>query len=418
MLLFAWRNLLTRPVRTLLALIGLSIPILGVIGLFSLSGGLRQLVGDTLSRIQGVVLLREGALSPVFSDLRVDLESKIRAIPGVRVVTPELWKIAPSVEGRTAAGQVARSMASSLLGANRNQSGSQFQGLLDQPVIVGQDPAREGIKSEVFRNALMKAPQGGRYLQASDRGKNHVVISQKIARDNPNPETNLPRKVGDSLDIGGQQFTIVGIYETGSLFLDVVIIMDIDTARRLLQVGPETVSSFYVEGFDPADNDDLTVRIEQAIDGIDARSTNEITANFGRMMNHLDMFLLATVLLALVVGVVGIINTMLMSTTERFAEFGVLRTNGWSRANVLALVSAESAYLGLLSGLLGFALASLFVLVANLFLTSTGLSLSITAENALRALLLAIAMGMLGGLYPAWKASRMAPMAAIRLGAH
>jgi putative ABC transport system permease protein len=119
----------------------------------------------------------------------------------------------------------------------------------------------------------------------------------------------------------------------------------------------------------------------------------------------------------LLVGVVGIVNTMLMSTTERFAEFGVLRTNGWSRRDVLGLVTAESAYLGLLAGVVGFALAWLFTVVANQFLTSTGLSLSITAGNAARGLLLAVVMGMIGGLYPAWKASRMVPMAAIRLGA-
>ena len=57
----------------------------------------------------------------------------------------------------------------------------------------------------------------------------------------------------------------------------------------------------------------------------------EFAANFGTVMGQLDTFLLMTVSLALIVGVVGIINTMLMSTTERFVEFGVLRTNGWSR---------------------------------------------------------------------------------------
>ena len=64
---------------------------------------------------------------------------------------------------------------------------------------------------------------------------------------------------------------------------------------------------------------------------------SEFAANFGTVMGQLDTFLLMTVSLALLVGVVGIINTMLMSTTERFVEFGVLRTNGWSRANVLSL---------------------------------------------------------------------------------
>src|SRR4051812_49908486 len=87
---FAWRNLLTLPLRTALALVGLSIPILGVLGLFSLSGGLRNLVGDTLSQIQGLMILRENAPTPVFSDLPASLEKTLRAIPGVRNVAPEV----------------------------------------------------------------------------------------------------------------------------------------------------------------------------------------------------------------------------------------------------------------------------------------------------------------------------------------
>ncbi len=416
---FAWRNLLTRPVRTLLALIGLSIPILGVIGLFSLSNGLRDLVGDTLSRIQGIIIVREGAFSPVFSDLKADLEDRIRAIPGVRLVTPELWKLAPSVEGRSPIGQVARTMAGGLLNKNKKDGGSQIQGLLDQPVIVGQDSTkRAGIKSEIFIKALLKGSEGGRYLNPGDIGERRIVISRKVAKDNPHADTGLPRKVGDSLDIGGKDFEIVGLYDTGSMFLDVVIIMDIHAARELLQVGEDTVSTFYVEGTDPSANDELTLAIERELPGMDARSPNEISSNFGTLMNQLDLFLLATVMLALIVGVVGIINTMLMSTTERFAEFGVLRTNGWSRRDVLTLVSAESAYLGFLAGLVGYLLALTFTLIANQFLTSTGLSLTITPENALRGLALSVAMGMLGGIYPAWKASRMVPMAAIRLGSH
>src|SRR5947199_8587262 len=84
--IFAWRNLLTRPVRTVLALIGLSIPILGVMGLFSLSGGLRNMVGDTLSKVEGVMVLRENAPSPVFSQLKAEIVGDLRKVPGVRVV--------------------------------------------------------------------------------------------------------------------------------------------------------------------------------------------------------------------------------------------------------------------------------------------------------------------------------------------
>jgi putative ABC transport system permease protein len=134
-------------------------------------------------------------------------------------------------------------------------------------------------------------------------------------------------------------------------------------------------------------------------------------------MGQVDTFLLMTVSLALTVGIVGIINTMLMSTTERFTEFGVLRTNGWSQTNILTLVTLESAYLGLLAGLVGCALAWVATLVINQFITG-GIHLGITPSLLALGLGLSVVMGTLGGLYPAWRAARLLPMEAIRLGSH
>ena len=74
---FALRNLRTRPVRTALALIGLSVPILGVLGLFSVSQGLRNMVGNTLSQVEGVMIVRENTPSPALSKLPASLEAKI-----------------------------------------------------------------------------------------------------------------------------------------------------------------------------------------------------------------------------------------------------------------------------------------------------------------------------------------------------
>src|ERR1017187_3500522 len=97
---FAWRNLLTRPLRTILALVGLSIPILGMLGLLCLSNGLSDLVGTTLSRIEGLIILREDVPSPVFSHLPSNLADELRRLPGVRAVAPEVWGLAPTIEGR------------------------------------------------------------------------------------------------------------------------------------------------------------------------------------------------------------------------------------------------------------------------------------------------------------------------------
>jgi putative ABC transport system permease protein len=400
---FAWRNLLTRPVRTVLALIGLSIPILGVMGLFSLSGGLRNMVGDTLSRVEGLMVIRENTPSPVFSQIPADTADALRKVPGVRVVAPEVWGIAPPIEGQTMIGGLAT---------------KGMQSLLDQPVIQGQDiAAHHHLKSAVYPRALKEKGEG-RFLTEADEGKPHVVISRKIARDYPRPGPDRqPRRVGDTLKIGGKEFTIIGLYETGSMLLDVVIVMDIGVARGMVNVSPDKVSSCYVETNDPGRNDETAEAIEKAVPGVEARSMGEFMSNFTALMGHVDKFLLMTVSLALLVGVVGIINTMLMSTSERFVEFGVLRTNGWSQGDVLRLVTLESAYLGLLSGVVGCLLAAAGVAVANQFLGG-GVRLTMPLWLLALGVSLSVVTGTLGGLYPAWRAARLVPMDAIRVGSH
>src|SRR3954447_20783125 len=96
---FAWRNLLTRPLRTILALVGLSIPILGMLGLFSVSNGLRTLVGETLGGIEGLIVLSDNAISPVLSNVPANLAGDLRAMPNIRAVAPEVWGVAPPIDG-------------------------------------------------------------------------------------------------------------------------------------------------------------------------------------------------------------------------------------------------------------------------------------------------------------------------------
>src|SRR6202044_2995907 len=95
----------------------------------------------------------------------------------------------------------------------------------------------------------------------------------------------------------------------------------------------------------------------------------------GNIMGELDTFLVLTVGLALLVGAVGIANTMLMSAMERFIEFGVMRANGWTRRNILGLVTAESALLGVLSGAVATVVAFAAVTILNKVLTQFELKL-------------------------------------------
>jgi putative ABC transport system permease protein len=403
---FAWRNLVTRPTRTALAVVGLTIPVLAFLGLFSISNGIRALMGNTLGQLQGVMVLRENSPTPVFSDLPADLAGKIRAVPGVRVVAPEVWRIAPPIDGRGGLGAAAIGM----LTRPREQG---IKSLASTVTIEGIDiPEHLKLRYALYpRSMLPRDKGGGRFLNMSDVGKPHVVISTRIARDHPNADRSSKR-AGQTIKIGTKDFTIVGLYEVGSLLLDQNVLMDIGKARGLLGVSKDTVSTFNVEPADLRDSDALAGRIMRAVPGVQAQRTSQFNLTLGDVMGKLDMFLLAAVALATLVGGVGIANTMLMSTSERYVEFGVMRTNGWTRRNVLTLVTAESALLGLLSGAIGAATAVAAVFAVNRMLK--GLTLELSPWLLATSLVAALAIATVSGLYPAWRASRMTPMDAIR----
>ena len=403
---FAWQNLVTRPTRTALAVVGLTIPVLAFLGLFSISGGIRQLMGSTLGKMQGLMVLRENSPTPVFSDLPADLGGKLAAIPGVRVVAAEVWRIAPPIDGK---GGIAAA-AINMLTRPRDQG---LRSLASAVGIEGQDiAAHRRLQSMVFGQSILpKSRGGGRFLDASDVGQPHCVISTRIAREHPNDDGS-PKAVGQTIRIGSKPFTIVGIYETGSLVLDLTVIMDINSARELLGVGKETVSVFNVEPVRIAETDALAERIMNTFPGVQAQRISQFNLTVGEVMGKLDLFLLAAVALAMLVGGVGIANTMLMSTSERYVEFGVMRTNGWTRRNILGLVTVESALLGLLSGGLGAALAVAAVAALNRVLN--GFELALSPWLLIASLAAALTIATLSGLYPAWRASRMTPMDAIR----
>ncbi|MBI5884649.1 FtsX-like permease family protein, partial [archaeon] len=115
-------------------------------------------------------------------------------------------------------------------------------------------------------------------------------------------------------------------------------------------------------------------------------------------------------LAALVAGI-GIINTMLMSVLERFKEIGALKAVGWTSMNVLLMVLLESLFLGIVGGILGIGVGFLAgSLIQLLFGLSTKISLDLIIQSFLFALIISLA----AGLYPAYRASKMDPIQALR----
>lgn len=438
---FAAQNLLSRPVRSLLALLGLTVAITGMVGLFSIASGIDDTVSQTFGRIRGLAVMQPGAPIPLFSRLPASWADEIAQQKGVGVVRPEVWVRAQLVDGKPT--------------------------FTPPRFLFGTDIERTlALKEAVYRDDI----RSGRFLNLEDRGTFHCVVSQSIA-------DALHKKVGDPLRVDGHDLTIVGIYHCGSLLLDVAIVLDGTAVRTIGNFEENLVTSIYFEPDGTVPNAKLIEQLQALFRGrktdawrtgglaalagggsldlmsvaaklmqaasanadkqggagatdtktddqhpqaaleetVEIRSAQDWGEKISELSGDLDIFLGLMTAIGVLIALLSILNTMLMSVAERMIEFGVLRANGWSSWDVLRLITWESALLGIMGGVFGCASGCVVVQVVN-WTFPTKVHLFASPSLLLFSLVFSTLLGMSGGLYPAFWAVRMSPMEAIRRG--
>ncbi len=148
---------------------------------------------------------------------------------------------------------------------------------------------------------------------------------------------------------------------------------------------------------------------------VEVRSATDWASRFEDFSADLNLFLTIMSAIGVTIAVLSIVNTMLMSVTERIIEFGILKANGWSRYDVLRLITSESAALGFVGGIFGCLVGWAATRGIN-SIWPDRVHLVATPGLLLFALTFSTVLGILGGLYPAIWAMRMMPMDAIRRG--
>jgi putative ABC transport system permease protein len=148
---------------------------------------------------------------------------------------------------------------------------------------------------------------------------------------------------------------------------------------------------------------------------VEVRSAEDWADRFDEFSEDLNLFLMVMTTVGVVIAVLSIVNTMLMSVTERTIDFGILRANGWRTRDILLLITYESAAIGLVGGIFGAICGWLVTLFVN-WNWPDRMQLFASPPLLAFSLLFSVVMGIVGGLYPAWLASRMSPMDAIRRG--
>lgn len=358
-------NLRRRPARTLLTAAGIAVGVATIVALLSFTQGLRETAAG-LVHLGGSDLgvFQANVSDPTASVLPQSMVGRLEQSPAVTQATPLLL----IVEG------IAQEPSAIVFGADRN-------GFFARQLVLvsGRRPADE------HREALV----GDRLAAQRHFG------------------------AGEQLSVSGKRYEIAGVYHSGILFEDAGAVLGLNEARAL--TGRENEETSVAVRLSPGTRASVAARrIEREFAGTQAISEPGEALRAGANGTLISKAILVIVVIALIVGVIGVMNTMAMAISERQSELGLLSTVGWSSGRVAALILGEGvavsvigAGVGLLFGVIG---ADLLVKALGV---SSYVSPSVTAWGLGRGLLVGVAIGVLGGLYPAWRVTRMTPLKAL-----
>lgn len=214
---------------------------------------------------------------------------------------------------------------------------------------------------------------------------------------------------GDDVVLKGRRFPVSGVYESGVAFEDAGVVVPLPAADELAGRS-RSVTTIAVVLEPTAAADTVKAQLEDTFPGTTTISNPGEAARANPSFQIVTKAVVVIAVLALILGAIAVTNTMAMAVLERRRELALLSAIGWSRPQVAGILLGEGAGVGLIGagiGILGGILIS--QLIVDLLGAGDFVSPELTAWGLLRGLLVGLAIGVLGGLYPAWSVSRHPP---------
>ncbi len=263
----------------------------------------------------------------------------------------------------------------------------------------------------------------GRYFsqREMDHADNVAVIGHDTAQDLFNDENAIGREI----NVDGSYFTVIGVQDKvksafggGKNAEDNMVHMPIPTFKKM---HPEILDYWVSAKFDDQKNKGIAedevrellrrrrkVRNE-AEDNFAIFGADSITRLWGQITGSLFLLMFGLSAVGLLVGGVGVMNIMLVSVTERTREIGIRKAIGANRRTILLQFTLEAVTLCALGGLIGVLIGSAFGLALRLVLSS-----SVSIFWVVAAFIISCSIGLIFGIYPAWKAASLNPIEALR----
>ncbi len=359
----AVQNLWQRTFRTLLTLAAIGITVGGIMALEGTVRGASSMV-DEMAGDAEIMIRQAGIADTGFSTIDQRVGQKIANLPEVRTVSGMIFTATMMPE-----------------------AGSFF--------------ILQGLAPNEYRIQQINIAEGERLTS------NHqMLLGNMIAE-------AMDKEVGDVVELNGSRYKVVGIFSSSNSWEEMGGVISLRDAQTFTGK-PRKVTMYTVKLHDPSQAEEVVRQINQQFPDVHAALSGEF-ANQMPDMQNMDAMMSGISFLAILVGGLGVMNTMLMSVLERTREIGVLRALGWRRPRVLFMIMKESLLLGLLGGLTGVAVAfGLGALLGAIPMVGDAFSPVWELDIFMRASSIALLLGLVGGVYPALRATRLEPIEALR----
>lgn len=422
LLSIAFLNLWRRKLRAFLTVLGMTIGVASIVVMVSLGIGIREATIQSFAGTGSLTLIQVNSWSYVDmgdgtgTSRETELNKKsveaFRQIPGVRAVMPMVEAYGMLKSGRFVSDV-------SILGVDASQA-AEFDLTLSEGVYPS---ARRGSTREMVISSYalqwFRDPVTGK--EAVDRdGNPRVELDDRfqLTFDYNNIYQNAG---GESTQAKGAMYRVemVGqMLDEGNY--SYYCLMDLSTLEELIEDNEDFIgcsgagkyNQVLVKCNELSDVKAVKTAIENM--GYGTYSAQDAVEMAEEQTARIQYLLGAIGGVSLLVAAIGIINTMMMSIYERTREIGIIKVLGCRMSNIAGMFLAESAFIGLFGGALGLGVSFGLGLLLNAALASSGLTSVIPLYLAVGAVAFSVLVGLLAGLYPAIRAMRLSPLAAIR----
>ena len=396
----AIHTLIHRKTRSLLTVLGIVIGITAVVGLVSLGNGLSaavnqefNAVGTNLIIIQpgsaGFSAPSTGSSSAKIGKHDLDLIKKIQGVESAFGIILDIGK-------------------------------TQYNGKT-KFLYIGGIP--DNIKDLGVVASQFEAVQG-RMIKSGDKDK--AFIGYDLA----NTDTTFGKKIkiGDRIVIENKTFVVVGVdKKLGNPIQDTRIIIPQNTAKVLFNEG-DNLALIYAQVAKSYNTDTVAQKIKDKIrqdrhekvdnEDFQVQTSAQLIASFNTILNIVQAVIIGIAAISLIVGGIGIMNTMYTSVLERTKDIGILKSIGAKDSDILLLFLIESGLIGLIGGAVGIAcgigLGKLVEFIASQALGSQLIKAEFPTYLIIGALLFSFIVGSIAGLLPARQGAKMNPVDALR----